>query len=303
MPTFTHARSIGTGSIGADGPRTSLDGALEVIEAARQTGAHMHLCHLNSTSDRMIDQIAEAIGAARRQGVRISTEAYPYGASSTAIGSPFFAPSELRRRGQSPRALTYLATGERVASAERLNELRAADPGGMVIFEWLDLDVAADLAVLDRSLLLEDAAIASDALPAVRDGQLADSLTWPVPFEIRTHPRSAGTFARTFGWLVRQRGAMSLTEAVRRCSLLPATILQDAAPALRRKGRVQAGCDADLVVFDPGAITDRATYARLAPSAGISHVLVAGIAVVSDGQLVPDARPGRPVYGALAAPA
>ena len=161
VPVFTHARWIGR-----SGPRTSLDGAAEVIAAGRDTGAHMHLCHVNSTSDVLIGQVADAISAARESGTTVSTEAYPYGASSTIIGSPFFDPAELRRRGQSPRALTYLATGERVASDERLLELRATDPGGLVIFDWLDLDTPAGLALLDRSLLLADTAMASDALPA-----------------------------------------------------------------------------------------------------------------------------------------
>jgi N-acyl-D-aspartate/D-glutamate deacylase len=67
-------------------------------------------------------------------------------------------------------------------------------------------------------------------------------------------------------------------------------------PAMRAKGRLQAGCDADIVVFDPETITDRASYAdSTRPSAGIRHVLVNGRFVVRDGGIVADARPGRPV--------
>jgi N-acyl-D-aspartate/D-glutamate deacylase len=188
--------------------------------------------------------------------------------------------------------VTYQPTGERVASPERLAELRERDPDGPVIVESLDERNEADRQVLLRSLLLDDTAIASDAMPL--SGVPADD-TWPVPPEARVHPRSLGTYARTFRWLVRELGVLSLGEAVRRCALLPAQILGDSVPAMRRKGRVQVGADADLVVFDPDTIADRATYTEVAPSTGITHVLVGGVFVVRDGNLVPTALPGRPV--------
>ena len=215
------------------------------------------------------------------------------------IGAPFFAPERFARVGIPTRALTYLPTGERVASLERLAELRERDPGGTVIFEWLDERDEADRAVLLRSLLLADTAIASDAMPlfltggSTEDGSGADG--WPVSPHVRVHPRSAGTYARTFRWLVRELGVLSLSEAVRRCSLLPAQILAESVPAMRRKGRVQVGADADLVVFDPEMIADRATYTSVVPSTGISHVLVSGVFVVRDGVLIATARPGRPI--------
>jgi cytosine/adenosine deaminase-related metal-dependent hydrolase len=290
VPVFTHARYIG----GGDEPHTSLEGAVEVIAAATGTGAQMHLCHVNSTSDRMIDEVAEAVLRARGYGVRVSTEAYPYGAASTVIGAPFFTPERFARVGIRPQALTYLPTGERVASLDRLAELRERDPGGAVIFDWLDERDDADRAMLLRSLLLAETAIASDAMPLLLSGASADN-TWPVPPEARVHPRSLGTYARTFRWLVRELGVLSLGEAVRRCSLLPAQILGESVPAMRRKGRVQVGADADFVVFDPAAIADQATYTSVVPSTGIAHVLVGGVFVVRDGALVPSANPGRPI--------
>jgi N-acyl-D-aspartate/D-glutamate deacylase len=78
--------------------------------------------------------------------------------------------------------------------------------------------------------------------------------------------------------------------------LHPAVLLQDRVPAMRRKGRLSEGSDADIVVFDPATITDQATYSQTTrPSSGISHVLVNGTFVVRDGHLDPAARPGRPI--------
>lgn len=285
--TFTHTRYLSN-----EEPHSSLEGALEVISAAAGSGAHMHMCHVNSTSNRMIDQVAAAIERARGYGVRITTEAYPYGSGSTVVGAAFLEPEMLARQGMTPQSLTYLPTGERIADAARLRELRATDPGGLVVVDFFDESDDADMELLQRSLLLPDTAIASDAVPLT-----PASDTWPVPPDHFAHPRSAGCYARTFRWLVRERGALTLAEAVRRCTLLPAQILATAVPAMAAKGRVQVGADADLVAFDPDTITDRATYAEIAPSEGISHLLVGGAFVVRDGKLDTAARPGRAIRG------
>lgn len=290
VPTFTHTRYIST-----EEPGTSLEGALEVIAAAAGTGAHMHMCHVNSTSNRMIDEVAGAVEAARAGGARVSTEAYPYGAGATVIGASFLAPEALHRMGIAPPRLTYLATGERIADPARLRELREADPAGLVVVHILDEEDPADLAILERSFTLADTAIASDSMPLVEPGGSWAPDRWPLPPGLITHPRSAGCYARTLRWLVRERGVLTLTEALRRSSLLPAQLLEATVPAMRRKGRVQVGADADLVVFDPVAVTDRATYTAVAPSTGFRHVLVRGIPVVRDGEIVINALPGRAV--------
>jgi cytosine/adenosine deaminase-related metal-dependent hydrolase len=288
-PTFTHARDLIEMV-----PGTLMDGAEEIVRAAGQTGARMHYCHINSTSQRHIDRVLDMVGRAQAAGARVSTEAYPYGSGMTGIGAAFLAPERLGERGLKPTSLTYAPTGERVSSAARLRELRHSDPGGLVIIELLDEDDPADRALLMRSLTFPGAIVASDAMPLTRIGP--DPFGWPPPETAITHPRTAGTFSRSLRLLTRGERPLGLAEALSKCSLRPARLLEDRVPAMRGKGRLQAGHDADIVVFDPDTISDRASYAdSTRPSDGIHHVLVNGAFVVRDGNIVTGALPGRAV--------
>jgi len=165
-----------------------------------------------------------------------------------------------------------------------------------VIIKLLDEDDPADRRLLMRSLTFPGAVVASDAMPLTWTAPVPDRLAWPLPGAAITHPRSAGTFSRALRLLSRDGGPFGLAEALSKCSLEPARLLQDRVPSLRRKGRLRPGADADIVVFDPATVSDRASYAdSTRPSAGIRHVLVNGTFVVRDSDIVPDARPGRPV--------
>jgi cytosine/adenosine deaminase-related metal-dependent hydrolase len=281
VPTFTHCRDLIEFT-----PATLIDGAEEIVRAAGTTGAHMHYCHVNSTSVQHVDRVLALVERCRAEGGRITTEAYPYGSGATGIGAAFLAPERLRERGLKPSSLICLPSGERIADEARLRELRETDPGCAVIVEFFDERDPDQMAVLRKSLAFPDAIVASDAMP-VLGASSGDA--WPV-VDGSTHPRTAGCFSRALRvW--REEG-YPLLDAVRRCTVLPAGVL---AP-LRNKGRLQAGADADVVVFDADRITDQATYLESTrPSVGMRHVLVNGEFVVRDGALVPDARPGRPV--------
>jgi dihydroorotase len=110
------------------------------------------------------------------------------------------------------------------------------------------------------------------------------------------HPRGAGTFARVLGQYVREEGALTLMDAVRKSSLMPAQRLEAMSPQMRQKGRVKVGADADISVFDPARVIDRATYENAAQySDGFRYVLVDGAFVVRDGQLQSGVTPGKAI--------
>ena len=146
----------------------------------------------------------------------------------------------MAHRKLSPSSVTYLRSGERVADEARLRQLRAEDPNGLVVIGALIEDDPAKMAVLRRSLNFAGAIVASDALPIVAVADRFDPLAWPLPPGAAvTHPRSAGCFSRALR-LWREEGA-PLAEAVRRCTLLPARVLEGSCRAMRTKGRLQPG--------------------------------------------------------------
>ena len=293
VPTYTHIREL----VDAD-PDIPIDGAEELVRAAAETGAAMHHCHVNSTSRRHVDRVLDTITRARAAGSKVTVEAYPYGAGSTGIGAFFLAPERLSAWGLQPSSLVLLPSGERIVDEARLREVREQSPGMACVVEFLDEDDPVDRELLQRSLAYPASIVASDAMPVYWADGTTETRTWPLPEGGSTHPRTAGTFARALRTMVRESGLWTWPEAFRRCSYLPARLLDDVAPAARAKGHLGVGADADIVVVDPATVTDTATYLDpTSPSVGVRHLLVAGTPVVRGGELVQDAYPGQPLRG------
>jgi N-acyl-D-aspartate/D-glutamate deacylase len=110
------------------------------------------------------------------------------------------------------------------------------------------------------------------------------------------HPRNAGTFGRVYDEYVRQRGTLTVMEVVRKMSYMPAVRLEKSTPQARKKGRLQVGADADVVVFDPKTFRDQSTFEKPAvPSTGVRYLLVNGALVVDGGTLVSGVMPGKAI--------
>jgi dihydroorotase len=110
------------------------------------------------------------------------------------------------------------------------------------------------------------------------------------------HPRGAGTFSRVLGHFVREEGLLTLMEALRKTTLMPAQRIEHSAPSMRYRGRLSVGAYADITIFDPKTIVDRATYENSAQySEGVRFVLVNGTLVVDGGALVEGVAPGREI--------
>ena len=235
------------------------------------TGAPLHVVHLHSTSLAFTAPHLRLVEEARGRGLDITTECYPYTAGMTDLASGVFDEGWRESMGIDYSDLLWAATGERL-TAETFAARRAT--GGMVAVFSIPEDAVR--AALSHPLVI----VASDAV--MKDG--------------KGHPRSAGTNARLLGHYARKEGALPLMEALRKITLMPAQRLERRAPALRNKGRVRVGADADLTLFDPDRVLDRATWSEptLAPE-GIPYVLVAGVPVVEGGVLRAERTPGRPV--------
>src|SRR6185436_19383260 len=110
------------------------------------------------------------------------------------------------------------------------------------------------------------------------------------------HPRTTGTYSRLLGRYVREAGSLSLMEALRKMTLMPAQRLEARVPAMKQKGRLRVGADADITIFDAARVLDRSTYREptLAP-VGIEHVIVNGVSVVANGRALQDVAPGKAV--------
>jgi N-acyl-D-aspartate/D-glutamate deacylase len=228
--------------------------------------------HINSTCLRDAPQCLSMIEGARARGLDVTTEAYPYIAGMTFINSAVFNPGwQEKQGGISYSDLVLPNTGEHL-NKERFDQLHnSTTPQTVLIF-------SNSQEVLDKVIPHPLVMIASDGLEG--------------------HPRNAGTFSRVLAQYVRGKGTITLMEALRKMSLMPAEMLERSTPAARQKGRLQEGADADIVVFDPATVGDHATFQKpMEPSVGVHYLLVAGTLIVDDGQIVPDVYPGRSLRG------
>ena len=294
VPTFTHVAFMSRID-----PESAAEAYIRLIGYAGATGAHMHICHFNSSSKSDIARCAALIAKAQAQGLPITMEAYPYGTGSTVLAAAFFSDPEFEaRNGTGYDSVQRVTDGRRFRDREELLAAQKEEPSTLVLWHVLDIENNTHHRdLLDMAVLYPGGAIASDAMPwTLSDGKAYTGDAWPLPEDATSHPRSAGCFTRFIREWVRERRTISLMEGIRKCALIPAEILSASTPAMRNKGRLQAGADADIVAFDYEKLSDRATFTAMnRPSEGVRHLVVSGQPLIADGVLDLAARPGRPV--------
>jgi N-acyl-D-glutamate deacylase len=294
VATFTHVAYMSRID-----PESAAEAYIRLIGYAGATGAHMHICHFNSSSKTDIERCTALIAKAQAQGLPITVEAYPYGTGSTVLAAAFFSDPEFEaRNGLGYDSVQRVTDGHRFRDRKELLAAQAEEPSTLVLWHVLDIENNPHHRdLLDMAVLYPGGAIASDSMPwTLSDGSVYTGDAWPLPDDATSHPRSAGCFTRFIREWVRERRTLSLLEGVRKCALIPAEILARSTPAMRAKGRLQAGADADIVVFDFEKLSDRATFSAMnRPSEGVRHLVVSGQPLISNGVLDVAARPGRPV--------
>jgi len=262
VPIYTHIRSAGRVE-----PGSSIESVSEVIGASAISGAALHVVHINSSC---LGDSAECLGmvaGARARGLDVSTEAYPYDAGMTSINSALFNPGWQQKLGIDYPQLMLPDTGESLTK-ERFDELHASTQTRTVI-------------VRNNNMQIVDSVIRNPLVMIASDGASG-------------HPRNAGTYSRFLSRYVREQGTITLMDALRKITLMPAQMLERSTLAARVKGRLQEQADADIVVFNPATIVDHSTYQKpMEPSTGVSYLLVNGTVIVNQGKLVSDVYPGR----------
>jgi N-acyl-D-aspartate/D-glutamate deacylase len=270
LPVYTHIRSNGKLE-----PGSNIESVSEVIGAAAVTGAPLHIVHINSSCGAQALDCLSLIAGARARGLAVSVEAYPYEAAMTYINSARFNPGWQEKSGATYHDLMLPETGERLTK-ERFDELHNSSGTQRVI-------------LFSNSMENVDPVLRNSLVMVASDGE-------------EGHPRNAGTFCRILARYVRSQGTLTLMDAIRKMSLMPAQVLERSTPSARLKGRLQEGADADVVIFDPQIVTDRATYQHpMETSLGIEYLLVGGVVLVDKGKLMEGVFPGKAIVGIMKA--
>jgi len=304
----------------------------ELIEVARRTRIAAEIYHLKVSGQSNWHKLDEAIAkieAARAEGLRITADMYTYPASSTGLDATM--PPWVQEGGHrawverlKDPAIRERVKQEMITPGDEWDNsyLSAGSPQNILLVRFKNdalkpltgktlAEVAAmrgtspeetamDLVIEDDSnvgcvffTMSEENIRRQIALPWVSFGSDGTSLSAEGIFlKSSTHPRAYGTFARLLGKYVREGGVISLEEAIRRLTWLPAQNLK-----LRRRGALSPGYFADVVVFNPDTVQDHATFDNPHQySTGMVHVFVNGTPVLRDGEHT-GARPGRVVRG------
>ncbi len=267
-PLFIHVRR------GLAGDPAGLD---EAIAMARKYGTRTLICHMSHSAIQNTQSFLDKVRAARADGVDIHAEVLPYNAGSVFIGAAAFQRDWKKIFNIDYADIQLAATGERFTK-ESFERTQRENPQADIIHhylkeEWTRLLVAAPDIIISS------------------DGLVAKTTTENIP------PQGVGSFAKILGKYVREEKALDIMTALSKMTLLPARLLEKAAPIFRLKGRIQIGMDADITIFDPALIAAKTTYEKPhQQSVGVTELLVGGVPVINDGKMRKDIYPGQQLF-------
>jgi len=309
-----------------------LEAVDELIRISREAGIPAEIYHLKAAGQSnwsKMDRVIAKIEVARRDGLKITADMYTYAAGATGLDAsmpPWVLDGgydAAYKRLADPEMRKKIAAAIRTPSDDWENLYRAAGSADRVLLVGFKSDklkpltgktlaevakmrgddpveTIMNLVLEDRSrvdtvyfMMSEDNIRKQIALPWVSFGSDAASMAPEPPFtKSSAHPRAYGNFARVLGKYVRDDKVLTMADAVRKLSGLPATNLE-----LDRRGFLKEGMFADVVVFDPATIADRATFENPHQyAAGVRHVFVNGSQVIKDGEHT-GRKPGRALWG------
>lgn len=219
---------------------------------------------------------------------------------TTVISSaPFLRPKdELEKTlGLEGKDFRLVAKAHQITDHAEFRAEQKRDPGQLIILNFLDETDPQEAAVLDQVITTPWMMIGSDATPWNNpDGSTVTGKVWPLTKDMLSHPRSAGCYSKLLREYVRERRLLTWMDAFRKGSLMPAQMLEESVPMMKKKGRIQVGMDADLTIFDPNTISDRSTVDYPAQtSVGVKYLVVNGQRLIQDGKMDLTLFPGKPV--------
>lgn len=267
VTNFIHIRSLGQ--------VTPIESGKEVVHAAETTGASIHVVHVNSSGLWEAKELLGILSDAQKKGLDISTEVYPYDAAPTTMADPrVTGKGGLDMFRISYDDLELVETGERLTE-QTFNEYKDNAPETEIIAHIMSQD-DIDMAVTHPLVM-----IASDSVD-ITNG--------------KGHPRGAASFSRVLGSYVRDKKMLTLMDALRKVSLMPAQRMEKSVPQMKKRGRIQEGMVADITIFDADKIADKASFTQATlPSEGIAHVIVNGKAIIKDYKLQESIFPGQAI--------
>ena len=265
-PTFFHLRY--------SDEKNGLKGIEEVVNYGKKAGAPIHIMHINSTGGTFhMDKALEMVNDAKNEGLDITACVYPYDFWATYIDSARFRPGWQDRFKISYENLQIGGTHIRITE------------------DTFDKYRSQHLLVAAHGSLPEDELIMSLKDPEIMIG--SDTIIEPSG---NNHPRGSGTYSRLFGRYVREKQVLSMMDAIKKTSYLPAKRMEDIAPSMKNKGRIEIGSDADITIFNPDTIIDKSTVKESdMPSEGVEYVIVNGVVVKNSDGIVEGVYPGRPI--------